>query len=94
MSDQRPLLRAIFDAAVAAAHPDVVLSAHLRPAPKGRVICLAAGKAAAAMAAADLCLIPARPSPADIEAAAGTDATAVIRFCLAPGMTTSVVSEV
>src|SRR6202789_347431 len=52
MSDQRPLLRTIFDAAVAAAHPDVVLSAHLRPAPKGRVICLAAGKAAAAMAAA------------------------------------------
>jgi glycerate 2-kinase len=29
-----------------------VLSAHLRPIPKGRVICLAAGKAAAAMAAA------------------------------------------
>src|ERR1700710_2568951 len=52
MTDQRPLLRAIFDAAVAAAHPDVVLSAHLRPVPKGRVICLAAGKAAAAMAAA------------------------------------------
>jgi glycerate 2-kinase len=52
MTDKRPLLRAIFDAAVAAAHPDVVLSAHLRPAPKGRVICLAAGKAAAAMAAA------------------------------------------
>jgi glycerate 2-kinase len=52
MTDRRPLLRAIFDAAVAAAHPDVVLSAHLRPAPKGRVICLAAGKAAAAMAAA------------------------------------------
>ncbi|HEY5131851.1 MAG TPA: DUF4147 domain-containing protein, partial [Bradyrhizobium sp.] len=52
MTDRRPLLRAIFDAAVAAAHPDVVLSAHLRPLPKGRVICLAAGKAAAAMAAA------------------------------------------
>ena len=52
MTDRRPLLRAIFDAAVAAAHPDVVLSAHLRPAPKGRVICLAAGKGAAAMAAA------------------------------------------
>jgi hydroxypyruvate reductase len=52
MTDRRPLLRAIFDAAVAAAHPDVVLAAHLRPAPKGRVICLAAGKAAAAMAAA------------------------------------------
>jgi glycerate 2-kinase len=52
MTDRRPLLRAIFDAAVAAAHPDVVLAAHLRPVPKGRVICLAAGKAAAAMAAA------------------------------------------
>src|SRR3954467_2549805 len=51
MTDRRPLLRTIFDAAVAAAHPDVVLSAHLRPAPKGRVICLAAGKGAAAMAA-------------------------------------------
>ena len=51
MTDRRPLLRAIFDAAVAAAHPDVVLAAHLPPAPKGRVICLAAGKGAAAMAA-------------------------------------------
>ncbi|HJZ20499.1 MAG TPA: DUF4147 domain-containing protein [Bradyrhizobium sp.] len=52
MTDRRPLLRAIFDAAVAAAHPDVVLASHLPAAPKGRVICLAAGKAAAAMAAA------------------------------------------
>jgi hydroxypyruvate reductase len=52
MTDHRPLLRAIFDAAVAAAHPDVALAAHLHPVPKGRVICLAAGKAAAAMAAA------------------------------------------
>ncbi|MDP1866759.1 MAG: glycerate kinase [Bradyrhizobium sp.] len=52
MTDRRPLLRAIFDAAIAAAHPDVVLAQHLRPAPKGRVICLAAGKGAAAMAAA------------------------------------------
>jgi glycerate 2-kinase len=52
MTDRRPLLRAIFDAAVAAAHPDVVLSAHLPPAPRGKVVCLAAGKAAAAMAAA------------------------------------------
>jgi hydroxypyruvate reductase len=52
MTDKRPLLRAIFDAAVAAAHPDVVLSAYLRPMPKGRVICLAAGKGAAAMAVA------------------------------------------
>jgi glycerate 2-kinase len=52
MTDRRPLLRAIFNAAIAAAHPDVVLGAHLRPVPKGRVICLAAGKAAGAMAAA------------------------------------------
>jgi glycerate 2-kinase len=52
MTDRHPLLRAIFDAAVAAAHPDVALSAHLRSLPKGRVICLAAGKGAAAMAVA------------------------------------------
>jgi hydroxypyruvate reductase len=52
MTDRRPLLRAIFDAAVAAAHPEIVLASHLRPVPKGRVICLAAGKGAAAMAAA------------------------------------------
>jgi glycerate 2-kinase len=52
MPDRRPLLRAIFDAAVAAAHPDVILSSHLPPAPKGKIICLAAGKGAAAMAAA------------------------------------------
>jgi glycerate 2-kinase len=52
MIDRRPLLRAIFDAAVAAAHPDAVLAAHLRPLPNGRLICLAAGKAAGAMAAA------------------------------------------
>src|ERR1700755_1079763 len=69
MTDRRPLLRAIFDAAVAAAHPDVVLSAHQRPVPSGRVICLAAGKGAAAMAAAaerhylaTLGLEPQRPS--------------------------------
>src|SRR3954454_16262264 len=52
MTDRRPLLRAIFDAAVAAAHPDVVLASHLRPVPRGKVICLAAGKGAAAIAAA------------------------------------------
>src|SRR5216683_5719930 len=52
MTDRRPLLRKIFDAAVDAAHPDVVLAAHLRPVPRGKVICLAAGKGAAAMAAA------------------------------------------
>ncbi|MGJ4926814.1 glycerate kinase type-2 family protein [Bradyrhizobium sp. HKCCYLS2038] len=52
MTSRRPLLRAIFDAAVAAAHPDVVLPAFLPAAPKGRIICLAAGKGAAAMAVA------------------------------------------
>src|SRR5205823_35474 len=52
MTDRRPLLREIFDAAVAAAHPNVILGAHLRPVPKGKIICLAAGKGAAAMAAA------------------------------------------
>src|SRR5436305_2341839 len=52
MTNRRPLLRAIYDAGVAAAHPDVVLAPHLRPVPNGRVIVLAAGKGAAAMAAA------------------------------------------
>jgi glycerate 2-kinase len=52
MTDTRPLLRAMFDAAVAAAHPDVILAAHLPMPPAGRIICLCAGKAAGAMAAA------------------------------------------
>ncbi|CAN5358883.1 glycerate kinase [soil metagenome] len=52
MTDKRPLLRKIFDAAVAAAHPDKILGGHLPAPPKGRIICLAAGKAAGAMAAA------------------------------------------
>jgi len=52
MTSARPLLRAIFDAAVAAAHPGQILKNYLPAAPKGRVICLAAGKGAAAMAAA------------------------------------------
>src|SRR6267142_1632965 len=52
MTDRRPILRAIFDAAVAAAHPDVVLGRHLPPVQKGKVICLAAGKGPAAMAVA------------------------------------------
>jgi hydroxypyruvate reductase len=52
MTDKRPLLRKIFDAAVAAAHPDRILGMHLPAPPKGRIICLAAGKAAGAMAAA------------------------------------------
>lgn len=52
MTDRRALLRSVFDAAVAAAHPDSILARHLPPPPNGRVIVLAAGKGAAAMAAA------------------------------------------
>jgi glycerate 2-kinase len=52
MTDRRPLLRSIFDAAVARALPQRVLAQHLPPAPTGRIICLAAGKGAAALAAA------------------------------------------
>jgi hydroxypyruvate reductase len=50
--DKRELLRQIFDTAVARAHPVRVLAKHLPPPPTGRVICLAAGKAAGAMAEA------------------------------------------
>lgn len=52
MTDRRPLLRSIFDAAVARAHPDRVLAQHLPQPPAGRILCLAAGKGAAALAAA------------------------------------------
>lgn len=48
----RALLRAMFDAAVAAAAPAKLIDAHLPAAPKGRLIVIGAGKAAAAMAAA------------------------------------------
>jgi hydroxypyruvate reductase len=51
MTDRRSLLRAIFDAAVGAAHPEKMLRRHLPGPPRGRVIVVAAGKAAAAMAA-------------------------------------------
>jgi glycerate 2-kinase len=52
-ADTRTLLMALFDAAVAAAHPDVCLPAHLPPPPaRGRLVVAGAGKAAAAMALA------------------------------------------
>lgn len=67
MTDRRPFLRSLFDAAVAAARPDRVVAPGLPDPPPGRIILLAAGKAAAAMAAAaerhyldDLDLDPAR----------------------------------
>ncbi len=50
--DRRPLLRALFDAAVAAAQPALCLAQHLPPRPKGRTIVIGAGKASAAMARA------------------------------------------
>lgn len=46
------LLRALFDAAIAAAQPELCVPAHLPPPPKGRLIVIGAGKASAAMAAA------------------------------------------
>jgi hydroxypyruvate reductase len=50
--DRRPLLRVMFDAAVAAAQPARCLPAHLPPPPKGRTLVIGAGKASAAMARA------------------------------------------
>jgi glycerate 2-kinase len=49
-ADRRPLLRSLFDAAVAAAQPALCLPRHLPPRPKGRTIVIGAGKASAAMA--------------------------------------------
>ena len=48
----RHLLRAAFDAAVAAADPRRVLAAHLPERPRGRCVVVGAGKSAAMMAAA------------------------------------------
>lgn len=48
----RRVLDGIFDACVEAAHPQAILPAHLPELPAGRVVVLAAGKAAASMAAA------------------------------------------
>lgn len=50
--DPRALLRAMFDAAVAAALPDRSLPPHLPERPKGRTVVIGAGKASAAMARA------------------------------------------
>ena len=46
------LLRAAFDAAVAAADPRQMLAQHLPPQPRGKVVVVGAGKAAASMAVA------------------------------------------
>jgi glycerate 2-kinase len=52
VSAPRALLRSLFDAAVAAADPALIVPQHLPQPPKGRTIVVGAGKAAAAMAAA------------------------------------------
>ena len=51
-SPESTLLRAMFEAAVAAAQPAVCLPPHLPPPPKGRLVVIGAGKASAAMASA------------------------------------------
>ena len=50
MSDSRAFLETLFRAAVAAAHPAACLPPLLPQPPAGRIILLAAGKAAGAMA--------------------------------------------
>ena len=50
--DARALLRASLDRALAAADPRKVLDAHLPPPPRGRLVIVGAGKAAASMAGA------------------------------------------
>ena len=61
MRDTAALMRAAFDAAVAAADPLKILGAHLPAAPSGRVVVVGAGKAAASMAAAVEHAWPDRP---------------------------------
>ena len=51
-SAMRHLLRAMFDAAVAAAQPALCVPRHLPAPPKGRLVVIGAGKASAAMARA------------------------------------------
>jgi len=52
VSEPNEILRALFDAAVAAADPAKCVPAHLPPPPKGRTVVIGAGKASAAMAKA------------------------------------------
>lgn len=52
IEDPRALLKAMFDAAIAAALPDKSLPAYLPKPPKGRTIVVGCGKAAASMAKA------------------------------------------
>jgi hydroxypyruvate reductase len=50
--EARELLKAMFDAAIAAAQPDLCVPPHLPARPRGRLVVVGAGKASAAMARA------------------------------------------
>ncbi|MFC5547480.1 glycerate kinase type-2 family protein [Massilia aerilata] len=50
--DTKALLKAMFDAAIAAAQPDKCVPPHLPAQPRGRLVVIGAGKASAAMARA------------------------------------------
>jgi len=52
MAAEPALLRELFDAAVAAANPALLVAAALPPRPRGRIVVVGAGKAAASMASA------------------------------------------
>ncbi len=52
LPDPTTLLRALFEAALAAADPKLAVPPHLPPPPKGRTLVIGAGKAAATMAQA------------------------------------------
>ncbi|HJV71676.1 glycerate kinase [Ideonella sp.] len=52
IANPRQLLRAMFDAAIAAAQPALCVPRHLPAPPKGRLVVIGAGKASAAMAQA------------------------------------------
>jgi hydroxypyruvate reductase len=50
--EAKALLKAMFDAAIAAAQPDKCVPPHLPAPPRGRLVVIGAGKASAAMARA------------------------------------------
>ena len=52
LDEPRHLLKAMFDAAVGAASPELCIPAYMPPPPKGRTVVVGAGKASAAMARA------------------------------------------
>ena len=52
LTHERRLLASLFECAVAAADPLLIVPAHLPPRPEGRVVVIGAGKASARMAEA------------------------------------------